>query len=85
MLTKVPKINISIKQSADRIYRAIVEGECKPYLSLQSRCNMHSGPCRYCASAQVCHTEKPTLGISAKEMFDALKLSIICPNDLYRI
>ena len=46
---------------------------------------MHSGPCRHCASAQVCHTEKPTLGIIAKEMFDALKLSIICPNDLYRI
>merc|ERR1711888_431286 len=72
-------------QAAEKIYKNIIEGECRPFLSLQSKCNLHSAPCRFCASAQVCHTEKPSLGAIAKEMHNSLSLVTISEGSLYRI
>ena len=42
MTTKLPRFNISIMQAAEKIYKTIIEGECRPFLSLQSKCNLHS-------------------------------------------
>ena len=75
----------SIEQGALLVYQAILRGECEAFLNIQARCVEHSQPCRQCCSASILVTEKPGLGILAKEISNNLKAHEISKDRLYQL